>query len=83
MNFDFKRTKRWAKYGLGYSFVTMLYQTYGTETPLINYWKNWGETDEVIQSAIIGEYIGMFFGGPIVFALASLILGLFLKKEPV
>ena len=81
MNFDFNRIKRWAKYGLVYSCFNMLYQTYGTETPLINYLENWSKTNDLIQSAIIGEYIGMLVGGPFLFILASLIAGLFLKKQ--
>jgi hypothetical protein len=81
MNFDFNRTKRWAKYGLGYSLIVMLYQTYGTEDPLIHYWKNWGETPEVVKSAIIGEYLGVLCAGPTMFAFASVFVGLFLNKQ--
>jgi hypothetical protein len=81
MKVNWERHKRWGLYGFGFSFVVILFQTYAGTPPKIEYLQRWDSLSEIVQSALIGEYLGMLLGGPIFFAFASGVWGAIYPKK--
>ena len=92
MNFDLKRDKKWAKYGIALSLIFILRKTFSApklnentgskwlSEPWITYFKNWDQVPVQHQYEIILQIVTAFIIGPLFCLLASWIVGIFMKK---
>ncbi len=73
--------KRWVLMGLVFSSVYIIDQTFWDEKPLVRYWENWGELNDLVRYSLIERYVQMLCSAPFLFLVIGFFVRVFTKPS--
>ncbi len=74
--------KRWVLMGLVFSSVYIIDQTFWDEKPLVRYWENWGELNDLVRYSLIERYVQMLCSAPFFIKSDLMAISFYLKHYP-
>jgi len=67
--------------GLFLSSFAIVHQTFWDEKPLVLYWENWGELNDLVRYSLIERYVQMLCTGPFLFLVIGFFVRVFTKPS--